>query len=266
MLRETGTNPTIVSAQGTHYAADIREAKTFSTRSFTMPNRIVPALMLLPKVIYHGAGLGEVHETIPWHQYMDISTPEALDETTQLLRSIGVETTFQVPLVVMPYNLTQKVLAVRYPDLYAHQLSVKRNSEGFKTLHVALGKMYHGLEWHDVCDAGVLQVLASRFMQAMTDDPDSVWGYHRNYEIIALEIRALLHRVAPRGGLQLSVPPEWDEPWIDSIHTYTNPSIEDRFLRILREHAEELDLPTQLPDSLMSIADRSFLTPRVGPS
>jgi hypothetical protein len=257
MLRETGSDPVVVSANGDRYAADVEGARIFSTVNSSMPNRIVPALMMLPKTIYHGAALGEVHETTPWHQYMDISTPFALAETSALLKSLGIDTTFEVPLAILPYNVVQRILAARYPELYKHQKSVNRNSRQNKTLHVALCKIYHGLDALDCCDPDVLHSLAAAFVDTMTAAPENVWGYRRNYEVIAREIRSILLRVFSHKQFPLSVPSDWDEDWIDHIHSYIAPSVDRRFTRIYRQYAEELDHQSSaLPDPLKVISLR----------
>lgn len=257
MLRELGDKISVISARGAYYAADINGALIYDTVDWRMPSRIVPALMTCPKNVYHGAALGEVHETTPWHQYMDISTPHALSATSQLLKRIGVDTTFHVPLAVLPYNIVQRILARRYPELYKNQKSVKPHSKTNKALHIALSKRYHGLDYRDGMSAELFDNVARRFIAEMVDSPDKIWGHRHHYEVIAREIRALLYRLSRTQEISLSVPDDWDEDWIDRIHTYANPGVEECFIQIYRAFADELDTSeSKLPVPLAVIAQR----------
>jgi hypothetical protein len=238
-LRELGENPSVVSARGSRYAADIEGALCFDPFDNAMPNRIVPALMLGAMDIYHGSGLGEIHITKPWHRYYDISAAAPVGQTNELLRRLGVDVTVHVPQCVLPYNIVQLILARRYPDLFKGQISVEPNKRSQKNLHVALLKRYHDLPHQDHCSDQLLTEMAQDFVVRSADD---VFGYRRNREIIQREMRAILVRLHRRGELvhlNVAPPAEWDAPWIDCIHSYCNPGLDPRLMAIYREYAEE---------------------------
>ena len=241
MVRETGTDPVVVSAKGRVYATDIPDAKVYQPLNFAMPVRIVPSLMMLPKNIYHGAGLGEVHVSHPWHQYTDITAPDVLDDFSAMLAGIGVETKFHVPLVVLPYNVIQRILVTRYPELYKGQISVKKNEKTDKTLHIAMCLMYHGFDASSVADPEVIQALGEDFRKRMLQDESKAFGYRGNYEVIAREIVCLMNRLTSRGKLAFEGLEKYEAPWVDHIHTYTNPGIDQKFLDIFKGYASEIE-------------------------
>jgi hypothetical protein len=274
MLRETGHDPAVLCAWGSTYAADLPNVLSVTPISSSMPSRIVPGLMLLPRTIYHGSGLGEVHLSPrgePWHQYFDISSPVALAETSALFKSIGLEIAFEVPLCVLPYNLTQKILAFRYPELYARQVSVRKNERTEKALHLALLKLYHGLSFDDCCDGDCFLELLHNFAREQLAAAEGDWGYRGHREIISREMRAIIRRLQERGAIQLqqmTAPSSWDEPWIDSIHHYANPAVPEEYLAIYREYAESFD-PNEapsLPESLRRIWAERTARPDAAPS
>lgn len=241
-LRETGRDPRVICARGSTFARDIPGVLSFETHDFAMPNRIVPALMLCPRHVWHGSGLGEVHLNRPWQQYFDISAPPALADTSALLQGLGFDITFHVPQCVLPYNLTQIILARRYPGLYAGQISVTPHATSDKNLHVTLLKLYHGLDPLDHCQPDLLARLLADFIgRAMTPDP-APFGRHRNREVIEREMRAIILRLHQRGLLNLPAglapPDDWDEPWIDHIHAYCNPGVDPALMAIYRKYAE----------------------------
>lgn len=241
-LREVGIAPRVVSAEGGQYASDIADALTFETLDHSMANRIVPALMLLPSRVWYGSGLGEVHFHQPWQQYFDIAAPPALLETSTMLKSLGLDITIEAPQNVLPYNLTQMMLARRYPALFAGQVSVVPHKASDKNLHVTLLKLYHGISADDHCGAELFATMLTKFVQ-QSADPDRIqFGYRANREIIEREMRAIISRLHNRGELQVplavDLPETWQAPWIDFIHAYIHPGLDNSFMNIYSEYAD----------------------------
>lgn len=239
-LRELGETPSVVSAKGAHYATDIEGALIFDTFDFAMPNRIVPAMMLGAKHIYHGSGLGEVHISKPWwQQYYDISAVAPVGETNALLKRLGADITVHVPQCILPYNIVQLILARRYPGIFAGQISVEPGERSEKNLHITLLKRYHGIAHQRHCPDALLLQMAQRFI---VNSARGGFGYRGNREVINREMRAILYRLHQRGDLDLSgdPPPDaWDAPWIDFIHSYANPDVDHRLMGIYGEYAKE---------------------------
>lgn len=263
MLKEFGLDPIVCSAKGSHYAQDIPNALTYDTFNFAMPARIVPAMMLCPKNIFYGAGLGEVHETFPWHQFMDISTPNALKETSDLFMSVGANINFHTPASVLPYNLIQKILALRYPLLHKRQISVERNkpgnSGGHKLTLVVLCHLYHGLDYSNVADRDVFLHHGHNLLEKYKNDPEKMLGFRRNYEIIIREIIALMFETNKQNKVEkFDADWLWQEPWIDYVHPYQNPGLDTQFFELYSEYAQDLpiSLYETIPESLKKITRR----------
>ncbi len=254
-LRDLGYDPYIVSAKGLTYANDLPEALNFETYDFSMPNRILPALMLNPERIWHGSGLGEVHFHSPWQQYFDISAQSALDETSRLLQSLGFDISFWAPQSVLPYNITQKILAERYPEIFAGQISVTPQAASEKNLHLSLIKLYHNQDIDGHCTPILFEKLLRGFVDKMHDPKQNGYGHNDNREIINREMKAIIYRLSHQGNRiprDLEIPSMWDEPWIDYIHLSVNSRIDKRFLNIYKSYADpwQDDFPG-LPDSLV---------------
>ena len=259
-LREIGGEPAVISARGSSYAADIPQALTYDASNFAMPARIVPALMLNPRNVYHGSGLGEVHLNQPWQQYFDISANAALLETSRLLQSIGFDITIHAPQSTLPYNLVQKILSVRYPELAAGQISVTPYRASEKNLHVCLLKDYHGIDFSDHSTSEMYASMTTNFVKKSMKQGDEIFGLYRNREIINREMRTIIRRQYADGTSPLSTklepPIEWDEPWIDFIHSYCNPDLSPALLEIFSIYAECWDLGMPgLPAGLAAYAD-----------
>lgn len=243
-LRELGRDPAVACAEGATYARDIEGARVYDTIGFAMPARMVPGMMLLPRIIHHGSGLGEIHQRTPWQQYFDISAPPALARTNRFLAAIGIDTQFVAPQCILPYNLVQAILARRYPELYAGQVSISPGSKDKKNLHVSLLKRYHGLSHDSHCDEPLFRRLLDRFLARNTSG-ESPFEYRESYEVIAREMRAILYRLQARGDLgwlAAPVPAAWDAGWIDTIHTYAYPGVDPDLLAIYRNHARDFDV------------------------
>jgi hypothetical protein len=263
-LAELGHNVTPISANGFEWASGVKNSLTYKTNNFSMADRIVPALMLRPSTIYHGSGLGEVHLTLPWQQYYDISSPNALIETASLLKGIGWDVKFEAPQSVLPYNVTQNILARRYPTLYQDQLSVRRNEHSDKNLHISLIKKYHHLSHANHCDDDTFDFLLKNFLSKHLDFESSGseydYGFHGSREIIELEMRALISRLIQNGTLDaLPMPIDvWNAKWIDYIHLYVYSCLDSDLLSIYKQYADVLDvkvLGSTLPQSLSILAE-----------
>ncbi len=265
-LREIGHNPRIISARGAENAHDLPEALCFDPANFSMPNRIVPALMLRPRVVYQGCGLGEVHHHSPWQQYYDISAAEALRDTSELLQSLGFDITFLGPQAVLPYNLTQKILTRRYPPLAAGQISVPPHKPSDKNLHVSLLKRYHAIPTQDHCTDELFAKMLGSFMRKALDPNVAPFGHHANREVIEREMRSIILHLFRQGQLDLPThltpPAHWHAPWIDFVHTYCNPDLPAGLLAIYRQYADVWPANAQgLPDCLSTLCRPQYPSP-----
>lgn len=255
-LQEIGKNPTIVSARGSEYASDLEGVKSYQTIGFSMPLRIVPGLMLRPKNVYHGSGLGEVHLHTPWQKFFDISAPQPLFETSQMLKSLGLDISFEVPQCVLPFNVVQKILAQRYPELYEKQISVKKEATTAKNLHISLLERYHGLSHEGHCSEMLFRKLLDRFIARST--ATTQFGFRDNQQVIAMEKQGIIRSLLDRGDLNWlnMVPPShWEANWINKIHTYCNPDLQPEFLSIYKQYADVFDSSDskrELPEGLRS--------------
>jgi len=241
-LREVGLSPRVISARGTLYATDIPGCLCFETLNFSMPNRIVPALMLRPQNLYYGGGFPEVHLHHPWQQHYDISAYAALRATSDLLKSAGFDITLHAPQNVLPHNLTQRILADRYPDLHAGQISVEPHQASDKNLHVSLLRRYHGLPTGHHCNPELFGQMLEGFMtHALSDAPQ--FGFQNNREAVEREMRSIIFRLHSQGRISLPAglapPADWDAPWIDFIHPHGNPDTASRLMEIYRCHADD---------------------------
>jgi len=245
-LLETERRVRPIGANGREWGGDLEDLLYYEAPNSSMPNRIVPGIMLRPSIIYHGSGLGEVHLTSPWQQYYDISSPIALKETSDLFATIGWDIKFQAPQSVLPYNITQNILAERYPSLYRNQKSVRRNGMSDKNLHISLIKKYHGISHESHCDMNTFKALLERFVSRSLGQELAAegkrFGYLGHREVIELEMRTLISRLSKKGYLEDMSPSlpidQWDADWIDYIHLYVNPSVDSDLLAIYRDYAD----------------------------
>jgi hypothetical protein len=262
-LRELGNDPKVASAFGARNASDIGGALCFEPFEGSMASRIVPGLMMLPRTIYQGSGLGEVHKKTPWHQYYDISSMDALVDTSNLLKSYGIHTDIVAPQSILPYNIVQRILCDRYPDIAQGQASVPRDAASDKNLHVSLLEAFCGRSYLRHCNQELFKKLLSDFITRQTNEGSS-FGIRDHYEIISREMRAIIFKLAARGQLPVGpelVPSEWDADWINYIHKYVYEGVSDDLLVIYREYADLYPVSTSaesLPPSL-----RACIRPRV---
>jgi len=252
-LRELGRAPTIVTA-GPGNVPDLPGALVTKSLSGVLADRVMPALMRLGRRFYFGSGLGEAHRRSPWQQYFDWGSPRALRELSELLGGLGIDMHADAPASVLPYNLIQRILFERYPDLYRHQSSVGKDDRSEKNLHVALCKLHHGIPFDDHCSGTLFAELVGEFVEHQTGSPRD-FGFRDHREIINREMRAILFakRSDPRlAAVRNKIPEEWEGPWIDYIHTYVAPQLDEGFLRIYRAYADPVE-ETPSPDAVWRI-------------
>jgi hypothetical protein len=258
-LREIGLSPKTVSANSKSLLKGIENVRTIETIGNRLTSRIMPALMELPGRIFHGSGLGEAHWCQPWHRYYYFGSPLALNELNELLASLGAHTEFRAPQSVLPYNITQKILADRYPDLYEGQYSVKIGAETEKNLHISLIKALHEIDYRSHCSDRLFTQLLRRFTKTNLLFPERAFGERDNREIIVREMRSCARSLYERGllsNVKFHIPNHWHEPWIDKVHTYVDPNLSPDLLGIYTEYADEFDVKkdvSQLPVSLASL-------------
>jgi hypothetical protein len=242
VLREAGCHPLPVSA-GAEYAVDVGEARITEPVSGVLADRVMPALMELGRHFYFGSGLGEAHRETPWHQYFDWGSPRALTEFSQLLASLGVTMHAHAPASMLPYNIIQRILFERYPELYAYQRSVAKDEPTEKNLHVSLCEIRHGIPFHRHCDEGLFQELLDRFVRQQIAEPLD-FGYRNHREVINREMRAIIHRLRAEplfARVRSRIPASWEGPWSDYIHPYVAPETPPEFLRIYSLYAATVD-------------------------
>lgn len=261
-LNEVGRRPRVVAAWGQRYAADIPYALTVEPHYFAMPNRLIPGLMLLPSIVYHGSALSEIHIERPWQQYYDISAWQPLRETSKMFASLGLDISIRAPQSIVPTNIVQKMLTERYPTLQRHQVSVNSQVGSTKNLHVSLAKRYHGIDHADHCSEELLGKLLRRFVRDQLSAGDDVFGYRACSEVSMREMRCIILRLHTRGHLPdvgLDIPEAWDASWIDYLHPYVNPTVEGELLALYGNHADDFDLDRaeELPTGLRAHLERS---------
>ena len=242
VTRELGIEPRLMTAAESS-PPDLPDA--FVTHSIPGPegvlaNRIMPTLMQVPRHLYLGLGLGEAHLESPWQQYYDMASPKALAEWSGLFRQLGGDIEIHSPVSVLPYNITQRILCERYPELATAQASVRPGARTEKNLHVCLAKHEHGIDFSGHCTPQLFEVLLTEFVEAQIARPE-FFGYRNHRGTFQREMRAIIwrHRSEPSfSAVRDLVPPEWDADWIDYVHEYVAPDLEDGFVEIYREYAK----------------------------
>lgn len=237
LLVELGRDPQIYVG-GDRFTGDLPAARRAEPIHGAMPDKLMPGLMARPARYYNGSGLGEIHKQRPWHQYYDISSPDALSGFSSLLARLGFRIDFEPAVCVLPYNLIQKILCLRYPELYRHQVSTPVGARSEKNLHVALLKRYHGISHESHLSPDGFRALSRKFV---AKDEHEAFGFRRHREIITREMRSILSVLAESDGyLKKIVPAGWGEAWIDYVHPYAYPGLGQEFLDIYAEYADAL--------------------------
>jgi hypothetical protein len=244
ILREVGLGPRPV-ASGAANATDIPEALVTEALSANdaLADRVMPSLMALGRHLHVGLGLGTVHLETPWQQYYDLGSAHALAALSELLATLGIDTHVHAVASVLPYNITQRILHDRYPDLYAGQVSVPTEDRSEKNLHVALLKVIHGIPFTAHCSEPLFGDLLRRFVRRQTSDPTS-FGFRNHRETVRREMRAIVWRMRDDplfAPVRDAIPPDWEGPWIDFIHTYVWPSLDPALLGIYRQYAPTVE-------------------------
>lgn len=245
LLGEFGEDPQPFQA-GFPIGMDIANLRVSESVSLGLADHVMPGLMCADTSFYFGSGIGEAHRTQPWHRHFDFGSPRAIAQLGGLMSSFGTEIDCQSPLAALPYNLIQKILADRFPRLHAFQHSVVPNEKTEKNLHVALCRLYHGLDVTETVSTERFKALLRTFVNSQIIDPED-FGF-RDYRLpIRLEMRSIVWRLrdhalfADVAGL---IPEEWDGEWIDHVHPYVVPGLDPRFAEVFSEYAD--DVPVRL--------------------
>ncbi|MGE3518415.1 MAG: hypothetical protein AB7J63_05640 [Vicinamibacterales bacterium] len=264
LLRECGVQVRLCTGGAQDRAFDL-DVEFSELLQGSPSERVFPGWMTGAAHYYYGSTLTEVHYTQPWHQYYDRSSPQGQAEFNALLHSLGVNLTAYCPLAVLPPNLVQKILSVRYPDLSARQRSVSPRSGSEKQLKLALIHLYHGLDMTAHCAPDLFRATLRRVVESMLARPDD-FGYHGSREFSRRETQALLWKVRDHPlvrDVRPQLRPEWDGRWIDHLHRYVHPAVQPEMLAILKEHSTEYDpqpgelrVPTPPADGTETIGRR----------
>lgn len=243
LLSELGQAPRLSTSGAAHRPPDLRDVQLSEPIGGSLTEKIMPSLMSGAAHFYFGGSLNDSHWRDPWQQYYDMASPEGHQQLTALFRSVGVDLTLHGPLILLPANVIQHLLATRYPDLAVHQVSTTAGRANEKNLHISLAKLHHGLpfEWH--CPAPLFRRLLRQFVSEKTARPDE-FGYHGNREVFHREMMAILarHRDDPRlSDVAARIPHSWGGTWIDAVHLYVHPKVEPDALAIFRTVAVDYE-------------------------
>lgn len=242
LLSEIGPSPSLFNANaGSDDVPDL-DVNRVTTLQFGITNRIMAAFMSMPKNMYIGSGLGDTHFNYPWHEYFEWATAAPMKEFSSLLSSLGIEMEVSSPVNVLPFNLIQKILYQRYPDLYKYQYSIAPEQKSEKNLHISLCKIYHDIDFSGHCSEGLFKSLLKDFVEEEVSAPDG-FGYRNSRELVRREMRSIIYRMRDHqlfSGVREVIPGSWDEKWIDYIHDYIFPDIDQRIMNIYTEYAKKV--------------------------
>ncbi|MCP5418094.1 MAG: hypothetical protein H6965_13455 [Chromatiaceae bacterium] len=243
VLKEIGCEPVLYNANpGSDEVPDLN-VKRVKTLQYGITNRIMPAFMSLSRNIFLGNGLGEAHLYHPWQEYYEWAGTEPMKKFSAMMSTLGIEMEVFSPVAVLPYNVIQKILFERYPELYRYQYSVSPEDESEKNLHVALLEIYHGIDFSKHCSEALFRKLLKGFVDEQAANPES-YGYRRLREVIRNEMRSIIYKMKDHrlfAEVKGSVPDSWNGDWIDYIHTYINPDIDSRILEIYSQYAKKIE-------------------------
>jgi len=242
LLRETGVEPTVITTRGA-YVSDVPGALEIKALYPVLTDRIMSSFMHLGRHLYFGTALGEAHLESPWHGDYDIAATSARRELSALFDALGAEMHIHAPVTVLPYNLIQWILSQRYPGLYAHQSSTRLGAASEKSLHIALLRLYRGLDHTYRIDEALFEELLAEFVTAQLERPND-FGVRNVRELVHREMRGIIWRKREHPVMAAvgdRIPAHWDEPWIDYIHTYADPGIDPAWLAVYREYAATVD-------------------------
>lgn len=260
LLRDTGRTPRLSTGGVRNRPRDLSPVEISEPLAGVLGECLMPGLMSGAAHFYFGGSMAAAHLHRPWHQYYDFASPQGVRELSDLLQSLGIGLTLHSPLVVLPYNLTQKILMTRYPELAAHQVSVSHERATEKNLCVSLLKLYHGAPIAPQCSDQLFRRLADEFVTARLARPHD-FGFNAYRMVAHREMMAIMARRADHPVLDTvrpRIPSEWDESWIDFIHTYMDPDPDPALLEIFREYAQDYepaagDFRVAVPDARESM-------------
>jgi hypothetical protein len=247
MLREIGETPSMNHSilRGASAAADIGGVRMSRGVRGTLMDRIVPGLMLRPSMFYMGHAIGETHHSEPWHDAYDLGGWPAQKAFGRMLASLGAQVNVRTPIAVLPYNLSQKMLVDRYPDLAKHQCSTQAHSISEKNLHISLCKRYHGIRHDSHCSRELFGQLLAKFVTGQQIEPEC-FGSREWRRVVHHEMRAMIKALLDRGDADVErvskhIQDRWAARWIDYIHPYMCPDIDGRLLNLMRQHADVVE-------------------------
>lgn len=242
VLRELGYNPT-ASTSWRGFAEDIPGAQISEPLHGALADRIMPGLMSGGQHFYFGGVLSDAHLETPWQMYYDWGAPNALNEFSDFINSLGVDTRCHAPASVLPCNHIQRILFERYPELFKGQNSVRKERAVEKNLHVSLLKLRHGIAFDDHCSLSLFKTLLRKFVEEQTASPED-FGFHRHRMVVNKEMRSIIREFREDerfAQVRDSLSDDWRGDWIDYIHSYANPNINPDILAIFKEYLPEID-------------------------
>jgi hypothetical protein len=200
--------------------------------------RLIPAYMSNFKNIYYGGSLTGLVYRKPWQKYYSQGAYEATLEFSNLFKSLGIEKCFRSPTNVLPSNLIQYILHNRYPSLYKNQYSMRPGRKNSKNLQLSLCKIYHEIDFSEHLNNELFKSLLSEFVENQNNNP--YFGLRGHREIVVKEMRAIIYRMQNHPlfkEVRDIIPRSWDADWIDKVHPYLQPNIDEAILDIFKEYA-----------------------------
>jgi len=242
MLNELNKDPklfmTVNSSASENPNYDLNKTKSMGE---DLVSRLMPAIMSQESKVYFCGSMGEAYYYTPWAACYDVTAPQPLNDLADLISQYGNHKEFVSSLSVLPSNLIQKILFERYPDLFKAQFSVPEFKANKKNLHVSLCKIYHGIDFSDHCTDELFRKLLSSYVSKQLENPDE-HGFRNNNMPFNQEMRSIIYRMKNHllfSDVKNKIPSSWDKEWIDYIHSYVNPNLDETFMKIFKEHASE---------------------------
>jgi hypothetical protein len=233
LLREIGKTPAVFM-HGLGPAKNIDPVIRSGPIAPRLSERLFAPLMHAPEEFYIGVGSGEATYTeAPWRIFQHLSSIVRTNELSEMLIKAGAPTRIRVPLTVLPYNIIQKILCLRYPDLYAGQVSTAPGDPSRKNFRIAVMKLWHGFDPWDVCPRDLFETL---LLQWVKQSDEKAYG-------VELETRGLIWQMRDEPefrSVRDVVDPSWDQPWIHYVHEYVNPECPKEMLDIFYEYAPSI--------------------------
>ena len=235
MLMEMGVNPVCVyHGNDLDPVAGVSELKTSWPVRGVLSEVLMPAFMQAGPFMYLGQGMDEaMYKPPPWRQYYDLASHFCLRDMSDLLASVGVQTKVLAPLTIAPRNVVQNMLHSRYPHLAAYQYSCKPFTKQNKNGRTSLYKLCNNISPWKECPLPLFKTIMIQLM-------DQDFSYPKFHPNSNFEARCVIHRLRSRPELSHVKPriqDAWAGQWIDYLHTYINPTVDEGVLSIFKEYA-----------------------------